>query len=78
MFDSLRRHPFAVDAFFRHSLVLTFAYPTSLLQPLLPPGLTVDEHEGHGFVAIALVQTEKLRPAVFPAWAGRDFFLAGP
>lgn len=77
MFDSLKRHPFAVEAFFRHSLVLTFAYPAELLQPLLPPGLTVDDHDGHGFVAIALVQTEGLRPAAFPAWAGRNFFLAG-
>ncbi len=77
MFAALRRHPFAVQAFFRHSLVLTFAYPEELLQPLLPPGLVVDGYEGNGFVAIALVQTERLRPAGFPAWLGRDFFLAG-
>jgi hypothetical protein len=77
MLSSLKCHPFAVEAFFRHSLVLTFAYPAPLLQPMLPPGLTVDEHEGQGFVAIALVQTEGLRPAAFPRWAGRDFFLAG-
>ncbi len=77
MFRSLQRHPFAVEAFFRHSLVLTYAYPSPLLQPLLPPGLTVDDHDGHGFVAIALVQTERLRPAALPAWTGRDFFLAG-
>ncbi|MCA8964349.1 MAG: DUF2071 domain-containing protein [Planctomycetes bacterium] len=77
MFAALRRHPFAVQAFFRHSLVLTFAYPEELLQPLLPPGLTVDSHEGAGFVAVAMVQTEGLRPARLPAWCGRDFFLAG-
>jgi hypothetical protein len=77
MFAALRRHPFAVRAHFRHSLVLTFAYPRELLQPLLPPGLVVDEHDGCGFVAIALVATERLRPALLPAWCGRDFFLVG-
>ncbi len=77
MFTALRRHPFAVKAFFRHSLVLTFAYPEEVLRPLLPPGLTLDTYEGHGFLAIALVQTESLRPAVLPAVFGRDFFLSG-
>jgi hypothetical protein len=77
MFAALHRHPFPVQAFFRHSLVLTFAYPQALLQGLLPPGLTVDSYEGDGFLAIALVQTEALRPAGFPAWMGRDFFLSG-
>jgi Uncharacterized conserved protein (COG2071) len=77
MFAALHRHPFPVQAFFRHSLVLTFAYPEALLQTLLPPCLTVDSYEGNGFLAIALVQTEALRPAGFPAWMGRDFFLSG-
>jgi hypothetical protein len=77
MFAALRRHPFAVEAFLRRSLVLAFAYPVDLLQRLLPPGLAVDAHEDHGFVAVALVQTERLRPAALPAWCGRDFFLAG-
>jgi hypothetical protein len=77
MLDALRRHPFGVTAFFRHSLVLTFAYPEALLAPLLPPGLDVDAYEGNGFVAVALVQTEGLRPSALPAWCGRDFFLSG-
>ena len=77
MFAALHRHPFAVQAHFRHSLVLTFSYPEALLQQLLPPGLTVDSYEGNGFLAIALVQTEALRPAGFPAFLGRDFFLSG-
>ena len=77
MFAALHRHPFAVEAYFRHSLVLTFAYPEALLQALLPPCLRVDAYEGHGFLAIALVQTEGLRPAGWPAWTGRDFFLSG-
>jgi hypothetical protein len=77
MFAALRRHPFAVEAFFRHSLVLTFAYPEELLQRCLPPCLRVDAYEGMGFLAIAMVQTEGLRPAGWPAWTGRDFFLSG-
>ncbi len=77
MFAALHRHPFAVEAFFRHSLVLTFAYPEALLQALLPSCLRVDAYEGQGFLAIALVQTEGLRPAGWPAWTGRDFFLSG-
>jgi hypothetical protein len=76
-FIYLRRHPVAVEAFFRHSLVLTYAFPQELLLPLLPPGLTLDTHEGCGFVAIAMVQTESLRPTCFPRALGRDFFLAG-
>jgi len=73
----LQRHPFPVDAFFRHSLVLTYAYPARLLEPLLPPGLVLDTLRGYGFLAIALVQAERLRPAFLPAAIGRDVFLAG-
>ena len=73
----LQRHPIPIRAFFRHSLVLTYAFPKELLEPLLPPGLTLDTFNGNGFVAIAMVQTEGLRPAFFPRALGRDFFLAG-
>lgn len=73
----LRRHPFPVDAFFDHSLVLTYALPKETLQPLLPPGLTVDAYGEHGFVAIAMVRTRKLRPAGFPEALGQDFILTG-
>lgn len=77
MLHRLRRHPFPVEAFFRHSLVLTYAFPEALLTPLLPPGLVLDAYRGYGFLAIALVQTEDLRPAAFPAFLGQDFFLSG-
>jgi len=73
----LKRHPIPVRAHFRHSLVLTYAFPEQLLEGLLPPGLTLDTHRGFGFLAIAMVQTEALRPALLPAWFGRDFFLSG-
>lgn len=77
MLARLRRHPIPIQAFFRHSLVLTFAYPEHILRPLLPPGLTLDGYEGNGFLAVALVQTERLRPAGLPALFGCNFFLTG-
>ena len=77
MLAILRRHPIPIEAFFRHSLVLTYAFPEKILQPFLPPGLTLDSYEGSSFLAIALVQVEHLRPAGVPAALGRNFFLAG-
>lgn len=77
MFTFLKRHPFPVQAYFDHSLMLTYAFPRTILQPLLPPGLALDAYEGFGFVAIALVQTSALRPAGLPRCFGRDFFLSG-
>lgn len=73
----LKRHPVPMEAFFRHSLVLAYAYPSELLSPLLPQGLELDTYEGLGFLAIALVQVEGLRPTGLPALLGRDFFLSG-
>jgi Uncharacterized conserved protein (COG2071) len=77
MFATLRRHPIPIQAFFRHSLVLTYAFPEEILQPFLPPGLTLDSYEGNSFLAIALVQVERLRPIGLPAAFGRNFFLSG-
>lgn len=73
----LQRHPLPVVAFFRHSLVLTYAFPQKTLEPLLPPGLVLDSLGDFGFVAVALVQTEALRPAFLPRVLGQDFFLCG-
>jgi len=73
----LKRHPFGVTAFFEYSLVLTYALPAALLQQLLPPRLTLDQHDDLGFLAIALVKTKELRPDFLPGWLGRDFFLSG-
>ena len=47
------------------------------MRPLVPDGLEIDCYEGLGFVTVAMVWTRRLRPAVFPAWLGQDFFLAG-
>lgn len=77
MLHLLKRHPLPVRAHFRHSLVLTYALPRTVLEPLLPPGLELDFYEDFGFVAIALVQTEGLRPAFLPTALGQNFFLSG-
>ena len=75
---SLKDHPFAVEAFFESSLVLTFAVPVEELKPLLPPCLEPDTfNEQWGFVAVAMVTTRDLRPKGFPEFMGNDFFLAG-
>ena len=73
----LRRHPFPVQAHFRECLTLTYAVPPDILRPLLSPGLELEMAGGHGFIAVALVQTQALRPAGMPAAVGQDFFLAG-
>lgn len=77
MLHRLRRHPIPIEAFFSHSLVLTYAYPAALLTPLLPPGLIVDTYGEYGFLAIAMVQTKRLHPAFLPGAIGLDFFLTG-
>lgn len=77
MLHLLKRHPLPVEAFFRHSLVLTYAFPQELLRPLLPPGLVLDTYKNLGFLAIAMVQTENLRPALLPEMLGHSFFLSG-
>jgi Uncharacterized conserved protein (COG2071) len=73
----LQRHALPVQAWFAHSLVLTYALPAEVLHPLLPPGLILDTFEGHGFLAVAMVQTRGLRPAFLPRAFGQDFILAG-
>ena len=77
MLHRLRRHPFPVVAHFRHSLVVTYALPAGFLEQLLPPGLVLDAYGDDGFVAIALVETEGLRPSFAPRAFGTRFFLTG-
>lgn len=74
----LNAHPFAVDAFFERSCTLTFALPAAEVAARLPPGLEPDTFAGRwGFLAVAIVQTKRLRPSGFPAFLGRDFLLIG-
>ena len=77
MWHLLKRHPIPIEAHFAHSLVLTWALPRPILQPLLTPGLTIDAYEDYGFIAIALVQTRALRPRGLPKIIGQNFFLSG-
>jgi hypothetical protein len=78
MLSFLKNHPFAVEAFFESSLVLTFAVPKEQLQPYIPECLQLDTlNDKWAFVAIAMVQTKDLRPKDFPKFMGNDFFLIG-
>ena len=78
MLSWLKTHPFAVEAFFERSLVLTFATPAAEIQALLPAPLVPDTFQDEwGFLALALVQTRQLRPKGWPALLGHDFCLVG-
>ncbi len=72
-----QRHPIPMVTRFRHSLLLTYALPAEILESLIPAGLTLDTYGNFGFVAIALVQTKRLRPEKAPAWLGQNYFLSG-
>lgn len=78
MLSFLKNHPFAVEAFFESSLVLTFAIPKDQIQHLIPECLELDTfNDKWAFIAIAMVQTTGLRPKGFPKVLGNDFFLIG-
>lgn len=73
----LKRHPFPTVAFFKRVVAVSFAFPEETLRSLAPGALEVDTFQGLGFITVAMVWTHKMRPAGFPAFSGRDFFLAG-
>lgn len=78
MLSFLKNHPFAVEAFFESSMVLTFAVPKEELNTFIPECLQLDTFEDKwAFLAIAMVQTKNLRPKGFPSFLGNDFFLIG-
>jgi len=78
MLSFLKNHPFAVEAFFDSSTVLTYAVPKEQLQHLIPECLELDTfNDQWAFVAMAMVQTKELRPKGFPKFMGNDFFLIG-
>lgn len=78
MLETLKNHPFAVETFFKKSIVLTFAIPKEELENLLPDCLELDTYDDkYAFIAVAMVETEKLRPKGFPEFIGNDFFLIG-
>ena len=54
MFSFLKNHPFAVEAFFKSSLVLTFAIPKEQIQHLIPECLQLDVFKDKwAFIAVA-------------------------
>ncbi|MGV6862236.1 MAG: DUF2071 domain-containing protein [Putridiphycobacter sp.] len=74
----LKLHPFGVKAFFKKSVVLTFAIPKEELETFIPNHLTLDTFEDKwAFIAIAMVDTKALRPKWFPKFMGNDFYLIG-
>jgi hypothetical protein len=73
----LQRHTLPIKAHLHASLVIAYALPAEVLQPLLPPGLQLDTYGDLGFLAIAMVETRDLRPAFLPRQFGFNFFLAG-
>ena len=78
MFSFLKNHPFAVEAFFESSIVLTFAVPKAQLEELIPECLELDTFQDDwAFLAVAMVQTKGLRPKGTPVALGNDFFLIG-
>lgn len=81
MLHLLKRHPVSIEAHFDFVLVLTYAFEKKLLELLLAPGLELDTFK-HGddelaFVAVALVQTNHMRPRGLPEFISQEFFLAG-
>ena len=74
----LKNHPFAVEAFFESSIILTFAVPKEQVESLIPECLELDTFDNKwAFIAVAMVQTRNLRPKGFPKFMGNDFFLIG-
>lgn len=73
----IKRHSIPIRAQFEFVLVLTYAVPAQSLATFLTPGLQLDEWNGYGFLAVAFVQTNHLRPAVLPSCLGLSFFLIG-
>jgi len=78
MFPFLKNHPFAVEAHFNSSLVITFAVHREDIQGLIPECLELDTFQDKwAFIAVAMVQTNALRPKGFPEFLGNNFFLIG-
>ena len=74
----LKNHPFAVEAFFERSTVLTFAVAKGELESLIPAKFELDTYQDqYAFIAVAMVQATDLRPKGLPKFIGNDFFLVG-
>ncbi len=62
-----------LTATWSHLINLTYAAPVSLLEPLTPPGVTLDVRDGHAFVSLVAFDFKDTRVFGVP-WPGyRDF-----
>jgi hypothetical protein len=61
----------------RHRLMLTYAWPRELLEPMIPVGLEPATYGALGFVSVALVHAESVRPAPLPQRVGGPCDLVG-
>lgn len=74
----LKNHPFAVEAFFNRSTVLTFAVAKEEIERMIPDRLELDTYQDQwAFIAVAMVDASQLRPQGLPKFVGNDFFLIG-
>ena len=75
---NLQNNPFAVEAYFESSTILTFAVAKEELERYVPKPLKLDLFDDKwGFLTIAMVDTKDLRPKGLPKIFGNDFFLIG-
>ena len=72
-----KRHPIVVEAHFDFVLVLTYAFPKTVLESLLSPGLELDTFGDLAFVAVAMVQTRRMKPKGSLDLFGQDYMLIG-
>jgi hypothetical protein len=78
MLSFLQDHPFAVEAYFESSTVLTFAVEKEDLEKMIPTCLSLDTFQDKwAFIAIAMVNTKNLRPKGMPKFMGNNFYLIG-
>ncbi len=76
MLSFLKNHPFAVEAIFESSLVLTFAVPKEELKGMIPSCLALDTFDDKwAFIAVAMAKSKDLRPVGYPSFMGTHFNL---
>ncbi len=63
---NLKHHPFPVLATLERVVAVSFAFPESVLRPLVPSGLAIDTYEGLGFDDLS----EALRLRLLPTPTG--------
>ena len=62
---------------FRDVIVLTYAFPQHVLRSLVPANLALETRGDMAFVAVAVVDMQRLHPSRLPAWTGTDAVFVG-